>query len=105
VDFGEFSHIEINGKGKKLYAFSIILEDSRIRYAEFTTDISTENIIKMYIKVFEYVGHFTDTILYETVKQITMDGKINASEARFNEKFMDFAYIIHPQIEISIPLK
>lgn len=32
VDFGEFGSIEIDGKRKKLYAFSIILGYSRMRY-------------------------------------------------------------------------
>ena len=52
VDFGEFGYIEIDGKRKKLYAFSMILGYSRMRYAEFTTDISTENLIRMHLVVF-----------------------------------------------------
>jgi transposase len=46
VDFGSFGNIEIDGKMKKLYAFSYILGYSRYRYVEFTTDISTESVIK-----------------------------------------------------------
>ena len=34
VDFGEFGRIEHDGKSRKLYAFSMILGYSRIRYAE-----------------------------------------------------------------------
>ncbi len=41
VDFGEFGYIEIGRKRRKLYAFSMILGYSGMRYAEFTTDIST----------------------------------------------------------------
>jgi transposase len=33
VDFGEFGNIEIDGKRRKLYAFSMILGHSRMRYA------------------------------------------------------------------------
>jgi len=43
VDFGEFGYIEMDGKRMKLYAFSMILGYSRMRYVEFTTDISTAN--------------------------------------------------------------
>ena len=49
VDFGEFGRIEIDRKRKKLYAFSIVLGYSRTRYAEFTVDISTNNVIKMHL--------------------------------------------------------
>ena len=45
VDFGEFGYIHIDGKRRKLYPFSMIPGYSRMRYAEFTTDISTRNVI------------------------------------------------------------
>ncbi len=38
-----------------------------MRYAEFTTDISTENTIKMHLNAFNYFGGFTDTILYDNI--------------------------------------
>ncbi len=91
VDFGEFGHIDIDGKHRKLYAFSMILGYSRMRYVEFTTDISTENVIRMHLNAFSFYGGFTDTILYDNMKQIVIDRKIKASESRFNQKFMDFA--------------
>ena len=91
VDFGEFGYIDLDGKKRKLYAFSIILGYSRMRYAEYTTDISTENVIKMHMNAFNYFGGFTDTILYDNMKQVVIERKINASESTFNMKFMDFA--------------
>ena len=63
-------------KRRKLYAFSIILRYSRIRYAEFTTDIPTENAIKMHLNAFHYFGGFTDTILYDNMKQVVIDRNI-----------------------------
>ena len=39
VDFGEFGYIDMDGKSRKLYAFSMILGYSRMRYVEFTTTI------------------------------------------------------------------
>ena len=91
MDFGEFDRIELDGKSRKLNAFSIILGYSRMRYAEYTTDISTENVIKMHMDAFNYFGGFTDTVLYDNMKQVVIDRKINASESTFNSKFMDFA--------------
>ena len=105
VDFGEFGRIEHDGISRKLYAFSIILGYSRMKYAEFTTDISTENVIKMHIKAFEYFGGFTDTILYDNMKQIVIDRKIKASESRFNEKFMDFAEYYGIVIRLCFPYR
>ena len=43
--FGEFGCIEVDGKQRKLYAFSIILGFCRMKSTEFTTDISTETVI------------------------------------------------------------
>ena len=63
-------------KRRKLYAFSIILRYSRMRYAEFTTDIPTENAIKMHLNAFHYFGGFTDTILYDNMKQVVIDRNI-----------------------------
>jgi transposase len=54
VDLGEFCHIDTDGKRRKLYAFSMILGYSRMRYVEFTTDISTGNVIRMHINAFSF---------------------------------------------------
>ncbi|MCL5888358.1 MAG: hypothetical protein M1597_00125 [Candidatus Thermoplasmatota archaeon] len=80
-----------DGKFRKLYAFSIMLGYSMMRFAEFTTGISTENEIRMHLNAFEYFGGFTDTILYGNMKPVAIGRKIKASESRFNVKFMDFA--------------
>ena len=54
VDFREFGYIDIDGKRRKLYAFSLILGYSRVRYAEFTTDISTRNVVLMHLNAFHF---------------------------------------------------
>ena len=105
VDFGEFGYIEIDGKRKKLYAFSMILGYSRMRYAEFTTDITTENVINMHINAFRYFGGFTDTILYDNTKQVVLERKIKASESRFNQKFRDFAEYYGIVIRLCYPYR
>ena len=105
VDFGEFGRIDHDGKSRKLYAFSIILGYSRMRYAEFTTDISTENVVKMHLNAFQYFGGFTDTILYDNMKQVVIDRKIKASESRFNPKFMDFAEYYGIVVRLCFPYR
>ena len=105
VDFGDFGYIDIDGKHRKLYAFSMILGYSRMRYVEFTTDISTENVIRMHLNAFSFYGGFTDTILYDNMKQIVIDRKIKASESRFNQKFMDFAEYYGIVIRLCYPYR
>ena len=105
VDFGEFGYIEHDGKSRKLYAFSIILGYSRTKYAEFTTDISTENVIRMHLNAFSFYGGFTDTILYDNMKQVVIDRKLKASESTFNEKFMDFAEYYGIVIRLCYPYR
>lgn len=105
VDFGDFGRIEMDGISRKLYAFSMILGFSRMRYAEFTTDISTENVIKMHLNAFRYYGGYTDTILYDNTKQIVLERKIPASESRFNLKFRDFAEYYGIVIRLCFPYR
>ncbi len=105
VDFGEFGYIDIDGKHRKLYAFSTILGYSRMRYVEFTTDISTENVIRMHLNAFSVFGGFTDTILYDNMKQVVIDRKLKASESRFNQKFMDFAEYYGIVIRLCYPYR
>ena len=91
VDFGKFGYMEIDGKRRKLYAFSMILGFSRMRYAEFTTDISTRNVIRMHLNAFRYFTGYTDTTLYDNMKQVVLDRKLKASESIFNGEFMSFS--------------
>ncbi|MGC8582054.1 MAG: DDE-type integrase/transposase/recombinase, partial [Thermoplasmata archaeon] len=77
VDFGEYGRIEVDGKFKKLYFFSMILGYSRKRYVEFTTDISTANMINLHMKAFRYFNGYTDSILYDNMKQVVLDRKLS----------------------------
>ena len=91
MDLGEFGYMEIDGKRRKLYAFSMILGYSRMRYAEFTTDISTHNVIRMHLNAFRHFGEYTDTILFDNMKQVVIDRKLKASDSTFNGEFMSFS--------------
>lgn len=81
----------MDGKRRKLYAFSIILGYSRMRYAEYTVDISTENAIRMHLNAFRFFGGYTDTILFDNMKQVVLERRIKASEPVFNQEFRDFS--------------
>ncbi|MHB8397099.1 MAG: IS21 family transposase [Thermoplasmataceae archaeon] len=105
VDFGDFGRMEIDGLSRKIYAFSMILGYSRVRYAEFTADISTENVINMHINAFRYYGGYTDTILYDNTKQVVLERKIKASESRFNPRFRDFAEYYGIVIRLCYPYR
>ena len=83
----------------------MILGYSRMRYVEFTTDISTGNVIKMHLNAFSFFGGFTDTVLYDNMKQIVIDRKIKASESRFNQKFLDFAEYYGIVIRLCYPYR
>jgi transposase len=91
VDFGEYGRIEVDGKLKNLYFFSMILGYSRKRYVEFTTDISTANVINLHMKAFRYFNEYTDSILYDNMKQVVLDRKIPSTRSVFNRKFKDFS--------------
>ena len=103
VDFGEFGYIEIDEKGRKLYAFSMILGYSRMRYAEFTTDISTCNLIRMHLNSFRHFGGFMDPILYDNMNQVVIDRKLKASESKFNGEFMCFSEYYGITIRLCYP--
>lgn len=105
VDFGEFGHIEIDERSRKLYAFSYILGYSRYRYAEFTTDISTQSLIKMHMNAFRYTGGIPSEILYDNMKQIVIDRKIRASESTFNQQFMQLSEYCGFNVRLCYPYR
>ncbi len=74
--------MENDGKRRKLYAFSLFLGYSRIRYMEYTTNISTRNVIRMHFIAFRHFGGYTDTILYDIMKQVVIDRKLKAQILR-----------------------
>ena len=95
----------MDGKRRKIYAFSIVLGYSRTRYAEFATDISMNNVIKMHLNSFTFLGGYRDTILYDNMKQVVLDRKIKTLESRFNPKVMDFAEYYSIVIRLCYPYR
>ena len=91
IDFGDFGHIPVDGKRRKLYVFSYVLGFSRYRYVEFIIDIGTQNLENLHIHAFRYTGGIPDEILYDNLKQVVLDRKIKAGESTFNPEFQRFS--------------
>lgn len=72
MDFGSFGTIEVDGRNRRLYAFSYVLGYSRMRYVEFITDVRTQSLIKLHINAFRYMGGITSEVLYDNMKQVVL---------------------------------
>lgn len=92
VDWGHFrTFIDTDGKEKKLYCFLMILGYSRMRYIEFTTDMTTETLIKCHINAFRYLGGYPEEILYDNMKQVVIKRLMKQEDSKLNPLFEDFA--------------
>ncbi len=87
VDWGELGTIEIDGKVKKLYCFSMILGYSRVRFVEFTLSIDTPTLLNCHINAFEYFGGCTQEILYDNMKQVVIKRAMKSSQSQWNSQF------------------
>lgn len=90
VDWAECGKIEIDGKIRKLYCFTMILGFSRMRFAEFTLQTDVFTLIQCHKNAFDYFGGYPQEILYDNMKQIVLDRKQVSSESKWNQKFEDF---------------
>lgn len=90
VDWAECGKIEIDGKIRKLYCFTMVLGFSRMRYAEFTLQIDIFNLLQCHLNAFNYFGGYPQEILYDNMKQIVLDRKPISSDSTWNSKFEDF---------------
>lgn len=90
VDWAECGKIEIDGKTRKLYCFTMILGFSRMRYAEFTLQTDVFTLIQCHKNAFHYFGGYPQEILYDNMKQIVLDRKQVSSESKWNSRFEDF---------------
>lgn len=90
VDWGEVGKVEIDGKIKKLFCFSMILGYSRMRYVELTLSIDTPTLIQCHLNAFQYFGGCTQEILYDNMKQVVIKRALKSSESEWNLQFEDF---------------
>ena len=90
VDWGEVGKVEIDGKIKKLFCFSMILGYSRMRYVELTLSIDTPTLIQCHLNAFQYFGGCTQEILYDNMKQVVVKRALKSSDSEWNSMFKDF---------------
>ena len=90
VDWGELGTIEVDGKFKKLFCFSMVLGYSRMRYVEFTLSIDTPTLIQSHLNAFLYFGGRTQEILYDNMKQVVIKRALKSSDSEWNSLFEDF---------------
>jgi transposase len=90
VDWAELGRVEIDGKARKLYCFTMILGYSRVRYAAFTLSTDAPTLIKCHLNAFQYFGGYPEEILYDNMKQVVIKRAIRSSESEWNLLFKDF---------------
>ena len=90
VDWGECGHLDVDGRRRKLYCFSMILGYSRMRYVVFTLSTDTYTLIQCHLGAFEYFGGYTEEILYDNIKTVILKRALRAREHQWNPKFEDF---------------
>ena len=90
VDWGELGTVEVDGKLKKLFCFSMILGYSRMRYVEFTFSTDTPTLIQSHLNAFLYFGGCTQEILYDNMKQVVIKRSLKSSDSDWNSLFEDF---------------
>jgi len=90
VDWGEVGKVEVDGKIKKLFCFSMILGYSRMRYVEFTLSTDTSTLLQCHLNSFQYFGGCTQEILYDNMKQVVIKRALKSSDSEWNSQFEDF---------------
>jgi transposase len=90
VDWGELGTVEVDGKIKKLFCFSMILGYSRMRYVECTLSIDTSTLIQCHLNAFQYFGGCTQEILYDNMKQVVIKRAMKSSDSEWNSQYEDF---------------
>lgn len=90
VDWGECGYIEIDGKTRKLYCFTMVLGYSRMRYAEFTLSIDATTLIQCHLNAFSYFGGYPEEILYDNMKQVVLKRASKSTDSEWNSVFEQF---------------
>lgn len=73
------------GKKVKLYVFVMILGFSRMMFVKFTLNMNIQVLIRCHMEAFEFLGGWTQSILYDNMKQVRVD------QGQWNPLFLDFA--------------
>jgi transposase len=85
ADWTECGAFEFDGRTVKVYAFVMVLSYSRMSFVRFTTSMKMAELIACHQAAFAYFGGWTQTILYDNMKQVRQ------APGQINEQFADFA--------------
>ena len=90
VDWADCGYLDVDGKQKTVYCFSIILGYSRMRFMECTLATDVYTLIPCHLHAFDYFGGYTEEILYDNIKTVILKRALRASDHQWNPKFEDF---------------
>jgi len=68
VDWVEFGKQMIDGKLRKLYAFTMVLGYSRLPFVKFTTNMTSATLLACHMEAFRYFDGVPSEILYDNMK-------------------------------------
>ncbi|CDQ20724.1 Transposase [Halobacillus karajensis] len=88
MDWGHVGKFEVDGEFKEVYAFTMVLSYSRMKYVEFTDSMDLETLMKCHMNAFAYFNGVPEQILYDNMKTAVI--KHSPVEIRFNRKFEEF---------------
>ncbi|MGP4073307.1 IS21 family transposase [Piscibacillus sp. B03] len=88
MDWGHVGKYDVDGEMKEIYAFTIVLSYSRMKYVEFTDNMNLETLMKCHMNAFAYFNGVPEQILYDNMKTAVI--KHSPVEIRFNKKFEEF---------------
>lgn len=90
VDWAVMGRVDIDGKSRRLYCFTMVLGYSRVRYAEFTLNTDAPTLIRCHLNAFQYFGGYPQEILYDNMKQVVVKRAIKSGDSEWNVLYRDF---------------
>ena len=91
VDWGFVGEINLDGKDRPLYVFTMILGYSRMRFVKFTLSMDVQTLIQCHIEAFQYYSGIPKEILYDNMKTVVTGRSAQTNEKTYNQTFLDFA--------------
>lgn len=88
MDCANVGKFNVDQKMKEIYAFTMVLSYSRMKYVEFTDSMDLETLMKCHMNAFAYFNGVPEQILYDNMKTAVI--KHSPVELRFNRKFEEF---------------
>lgn len=96
VDWAKCGTIELGGRLRRLSAFVMTLNYSRMLYLEFTVSEEMEEFLRCHQNAFALFGGCPRRCLYDNLKTVVLAHR--GDDIRFNPRFVDFAghYLFQP---------